>query len=153
MTTSEHLAQHFKQVYFGGNWTVSCLKSLLDDVTLDEAIVHYKELNSIATLSFHIHYFVQVATKVLEGGPLEGNDKLSFDPPNFQNEQEWNAYKKQLLKEGEQFVESIQQLDDIQLNEYFTAEKFGTYFRNINGIIEHTHYHLGQIAIIKKLIR
>ncbi|HAI83731.1 MAG TPA: DUF1572 domain-containing protein, partial [Chitinophagaceae bacterium] len=29
----------------------------------------------------------------------------------------------------------------------------GTYYRNILGLIEHTHYHLGQIALIKKIIR
>ena len=31
-------------------------------------------------------------------------------------------------------------------------EKYGNYFRNLTGIIEHLHYHLGQIVLIKKLI-
>jgi hypothetical protein len=29
-------------------------------------------------------------------------------------------------------------------------EKYGNYYRNIHGIIEHIHYHLGQIVLIEK---
>ena len=31
-------------------------------------------------------------------------------------------------------------------------EKYGTYYRNFHGLIEHAHYHLGQIVLIKKLV-
>jgi hypothetical protein len=31
--------------------------------------------------------------------------------------------------------------------------KYGNYYRNLHGIIEHTHYHLGQIVLIKKLLK
>jgi hypothetical protein len=40
-----------------------------------------------------------------------------------------------------------------KLNDFFALEKYGTYQRNFHGLIEHTHYHLGQIAILKKLVR
>jgi hypothetical protein len=29
-------------------------------------------------------------------------------------------------------------------------EKYGSVLRNIMGVIEHTHYHLGQIVLLKK---
>ncbi|MDQ1090003.1 hypothetical protein QE390_004607 [Siphonobacter sp. SORGH_AS 1065] len=35
----------------------------------------------------------------------------------------------------------------------FVDEKYGTYYRNLHGMIEHTHYHLGQIVLIKKILR
>ena len=38
------------------------------------------------------------------------------------------------------------------LNIDFVDEKYGTYSRNINGILEHSYYHLGQIVLIKKLV-
>ena len=38
------------------------------------------------------------------------------------------------------------------LLESFVDEKYGDYQRNIDVMIEHTYYHLGQILIIKKLI-
>ena len=39
-----------------------------------------------------------------------------------------------------------------KLEEIFVDEKYGTYRRNIEGIIEHSYYHLGQISLIKKMI-
>ena len=40
-----------------------------------------------------------------------------------------------------------------KLWEPFGDGKYGDYFRNIQGVIEHAHYHLGQIVLVKKLIR
>ena len=39
-----------------------------------------------------------------------------------------------------------------ELLESFVDEKYGDYKRNIDVMIEHAYYHLGQILIIKKLI-
>jgi len=46
----------------------------------------------------------------------------------------------------------IEQLPETKLGETFSDEKYGTYYRNLHGIIEHNHYHVGQIVIIKKLL-
>jgi len=43
-------------------------------------------------------------------------------------------------------------MPDKKLNEIFVNEKYGTYLRNIEAVIEHSYYHLGQIVLIKKLI-
>jgi len=55
--------------------------------------------------------------------------------------------------EAEKVANLIGQLPESKLWENFSEEKYGNYYRNIHGIIEHTHYHLGQIVIIKKLIQ
>ena len=46
----------------------------------------------------------------------------------------------------------MEQLPETMLWETFADEKYGNYYRNIHGIIEHTHYHLGQIVLIKKIV-
>lgn len=46
----------------------------------------------------------------------------------------------------------MEEMTDDRLLESFVDEKYGTYQRNIDVMIEHTYYHLGQILIIKKLI-
>jgi len=43
-------------------------------------------------------------------------------------------------------------LPESRLQETFADEKYGNYYRNLHGLIEHTHYHLGQIVLIKKLL-
>ena len=39
-----------------------------------------------------------------------------------------------------------------KLNEHFVDEKYGNYQRNIDAMIEHSYYHLGQIVMIKKML-
>lgn len=152
MPSTQHIAQHFHQVYFGGNWTVTNLKDTIADVDLQTALHQVQDLNNIATLTFHIHYFIKVASRVLEGYPLEGNDKLSFNHPPFDSEEAWGNFKIEVLDKGKKFAELIDALEDSILEKPFGDEKYGSYQRNLLGIIEHTHYHLGQISLIKKLL-
>lgn len=152
MNASTQLAKHLRDVFFGGNWTVSNVKDQLADVTWQQATSQVHSFNTIATLAFHISYFVTIVTKVLEGGPLEGNDKLSFAHPPINSQDDWDLFVQQILSDADTFAKLIEQLPESKLYEDFTDPKYGLYFRNLMGIIEHTHYHLGQIALIKKLL-
>lgn len=152
MSIIKHLAKHIRDVHFGGNWTVANLKDKLEDVNAEQALRKIDSFNTIAILTFHIHYFIDVATKVLEGGPLEGNDKLSFDHPPITTEKDWSDFKEKVLKAAAHFADLVEQLPEEKLWEDFADKKYGTYYRNIQGIVEHTHYHLGQISLIKKML-
>ena len=65
---------------------------------------------------------------------------------------DWDNLLDKTWTEAENFAILIEQLPEQTLWEPFTDEKYGNYYRNIQGIIEHTHYHLGQIVLIKKLL-
>jgi uncharacterized damage-inducible protein DinB len=150
--TPKLIAKHFREVYFGGNWTVSCLKEHLADVTWQGATTPVSTGNTIAALTYHIHYFVRVVLRVLEGGPLKGDDKVSFDHPPINNSDDWKDFLNNVFDEGERFAILVEQLPEEKMTEFLGPEKYGDYYRNLQGIIEHTHYHLGQIALLKKLI-
>lgn len=55
--------------------------------------------------------------------------------------------------DAENFASLIEQLPESKLDEIFVDEKYGSYYRNFLGIIEHIHYHLGQIVLIKKILQ
>jgi hypothetical protein len=96
---------------------------------------------------------VRVATKVLQGGPLEGKDELSFAHPTIAAQADWEAILEQTWSEAEAFAHLIEQLPEDILGADFGDPKYGSYYRNLHGIVEHTHYHLGQIVLIKKIIQ
>ncbi len=152
MNLTEQIAKHLRDVHFGGNWTVSNLKDNLADVTWQQATTHVHSFNTIAALVYHMNYFVVVAAKVLQGGPLDAHDKFSFDLPPIQSQEDWGKLLDKTWSDAETFAKLIEQLPGSKLNEPFSDNKYGSYFRNISGIIEHIHYHLGQIVIIKKLV-
>lgn len=152
MNLSTQIAKHFREVFFGGNWTSSNLKEHLSDVSWQQATSQVYDLNTIATLVYHITYYVSVATKVLQGGPLEGKDIYSFDHPPIQSAEDWERFLNKVWADAETFAGLIEQLPEHKLWEDFGDKKYGNYYRNLHGIIEHTHYHLGQIVLIKKIL-
>lgn len=153
MNVQEQIAKHIREVHTGGNWTSVNLKDTLAAVTWEEASRKMAGVNSIAALVFHMNYFVSAVLKVLEGGDLDAHDQYSFDHPPIHSQEDWQYLLDKTWREAEQFALLVEQLPASVLSENFTNEKYGTYYSNLHGIIEHIHYHLGQIVIIKKLLK
>lgn len=151
MQVTLELAKHLREVYFGKNWTWSNLKDNLADVTWEQATTPVNGFNTIATLVYHSGYFVSALLDVLNGKPLTSKDELSFSHPSISSQQDWEQLLNITFTNGELAATMIEQLPEYMLWENFTDEKYGNYYRNIQGIIEHTHYHLGQIVLIKKM--
>ena len=152
MSFSQQIAKQIREIHFGGNWTASCLKEHLKDVTWQQATRQVYNFNSIASLVFHIHYYIDVVLKVLNGEKLNASDKYSFNVPPINNQEDWELLLDKVWKDAERFALLIEQIPESKLSETFIDEKYGNYYRNLHGIIEHTHYHLGQIVLIKKII-
>lgn len=152
MNLTAQIARHMREVHFGGNWTSVNLKDTLADVTWEQAITKAYSFNTIATLVYHVNYYVSAVLKVLQGGPLDAKDSYSFNHPPINNAEDWAQLLNRVWSEAELFAAAIEQLPEDKLTDYLTDEKYGSYFRNLNGIIEHMNYHLGQIVIIKKLL-
>ncbi len=152
MNLKEQIAKHFREVHFGGNWTSVNLKESLADVDWQKATIQVYSFNTIATLVYHINYYVSAVLKVLQGKALDASDKYSFDLPPILSLEEWEKLLDKTWTDAENFATQIEQLPQNKLWEIFEDEKYGTYYRNIHGIIEHIHYHLGQIVLIKKIL-
>ena len=119
----------------------------------EEALRKVYSFNTIATLIFHMNYYVSAVLKVLEGAPLDSKDELSFDHPPLHSEADWQALLNKTWSEAERFATLVEQLPEERMWETFLEAKHQNYYRNIVGITEHIYYHLGQIVLIKKLIR
>ncbi|MES2849225.1 MAG: DinB family protein [Bacteroidota bacterium] len=152
-TITTQIAKHLRDVYFGGNWATSNFKDSLADVTWQQATTPVHSSNTIATLIYHTGYYIQVQSKVLQGLPLVGKDSESFDHPAISSQKDWEQLLHKTFTDADAFANLIEQLPDSKLAEDFSDKKYGTYYRNLTGIIEHLHYHLGQIVLIKKIVQ
>lgn len=152
MTLTQQIAKHFRDVYFGDNWTSVNVRDTVADITWQQAITKVHSLNTIAALVFHINYYVSAVLKVLQGEPLNASDKFSFDLTPINSSDDWQQLVNKTLTEAELFAAQIEKLNEAILFENFADAKYGNYYRNLHGIIEHIHYHLGQISLIKKIL-
>ena len=153
MYVSQQIAKHFKETFFGGNWTAVNLKETLQDITWQQATTKVYDFNTIATLVFHIHYYVAGVLEVFKGNPLVIKDKLSFSHPPIESKEDWDVFLASIFKDAETFASEIEKLPENIFFKPFTDEKYGNYYRNLHGIIEHTYYHTGQIMLIKKIVQ
>jgi len=92
-----------------------------------------------------------VAARV-QGKPLSGKHEDSFNHPPIQSQEDWNKLLAKTWADAEAFALIVEDIPESKLWDIF-SEKYGTVYRNIQGVIEHNHYHLGQIVVLKKIIR
>jgi hypothetical protein len=119
-------------------------------MTWQQATAKVDSFNTIAALVYHINYYTSAALKVLQASTLDAHDKYSFHHPPILSQADWEKLLHKVWTDAESFAHAIEQLPEHKLWEDFADKKYGNYYRNLNGIIEHTHYHLGQIVLIKK---
>ena len=150
MTPVQHISIQIRSAFFGGNWCGVSLQQELNDLPVEQAIRSQPHSHSIAELVFHIGYYFQGVGEVLKGGPLEIKDKFSFDMPAISTEMEWRALLDRTWETAEAFAQQVEVLSGEQLSARFVDEKYGDYYRNLTGIVEHLYYHLGQIVLLKK---
>ena len=153
MSRIESITNRLNEVFLNGIWIANTnYKQQLQGVTLEQATHKIGYLNTIAALTYHINYYLAGLLQVFDGGKLEIKDRYSFDLPEIQSEKDWEQLVNNFMTNAEEFISRVQQMPDGRLDAPFADEKYGTYLRNIEGVIEHSYYHLGQISLIKKLI-
>ena len=153
MNLPVQIAKQIRDVHFGGNWTAVNLKETLNDIGWQEATTRVYSFNTIAALVYHTNYYVSAVIKVLQGAPLDAHDKFSFDHPPILSQSDWEKLLEKTWSDAETFAALVEQLPETKFGDDFSDNKYGTYSRNIHGVIEHLHYHLGQIVLIKKMLR
>lgn len=152
MKTPLQLANRFREVLLDGEWVAGTnYKELLLDIGWQQATKKVESLNTIAALTFHVNYYIAGVLKVFDSGTLEIHDKYSFDFAPINSTESWYELRESLFANAERFAKHLESFSAEKLNETFVDVKYGTYYRNIEGMIEHCYYHLGQISLLKKL--
>lgn len=154
MTRNLTLASRLREVLLDGHWIANTnFKEQVLSVNWQQATHKVDSLNTIAALVYHINYYLAGILSAFETGKLEIRDKYSFDLPPIQSEADWNKLVTEFLDNSETFATRVEQMEDALFDQPFVDEKYGTYLRNIEGVIEHSYYHLGQVSILRKMIR
>ena len=154
MNRTQFTANRLREVLLDGHWIANTnYRQQLTNTSWQQATQMVGSLNSIAALTYHINYYLAGLLQVLKGGKLEMSDKYSFDVPPITSEADWNHLVDTFLANAESFVSEMELIPETMLEEPFVQEKYGSWARNLEGVVEHSYYHLGQISLIKKLLQ
>ncbi|MFM2338113.1 MAG: hypothetical protein RL115_1306 [Bacteroidota bacterium] len=147
------IATRLQEVYLSGKWIANTnYLEQINNLNWQQATQKINSLNSIASLVYHIKYYLEGLQIAFTQHQLTISDKFSFDMPSITNEADWQHLKTTFIQQAEVFIELVGKMDEDALAAPFIQEKYGSTWRNIEGVLEHSYYHLGQIVLLKKLL-
>jgi uncharacterized damage-inducible protein DinB len=151
MKITSLVAGHIADVVHG-NWTEIYLDDVIADVTYAEAVNVLPGAGyTIAALLYHIAFYNNIVLQRLQGGHPKIDGLNGFDV-HVNSAEEWLALKQNSLSAFKQLAAYVEAMPVEQLWQT-TGTESHTFYKSLHGIAEHAHYHLGQIVLLKKLIR
>ena len=153
MNITSQIAQALLEVTEGGNWTDSNVADTIKDVSVEEA-THRTEAspNTIASLIHHLSYWNRIMIQRINGIKPDIPESNGFNVPPLRTDQDWGNLKKDHFASAHELADAILKVDESRLEESILTD-YSSVYKNLQGTVEHVHYHLGQIVIIKKLVR
>ena len=138
---------------FGGEaWHGPSLMAILDGITAAQGVARpLSEAHSIWELVLHIAAWERAGLRRLSGDRADLSDVEDWPPVSDTTKQAWEQTRKTLKEGHDEFQDAISKLDDSRLDQRVVGSP-ATVYGTLHGIIQHTLYHAGQIALLKKAI-
>ena len=156
MTETERIRDQFQRAFDGQAWHGPSVLSLLEGVTAEQAAAHaIPGAHSIWELTLHIAAWEDACRRRLEGDPAQLTDDENFPPVSDTSEGAWESAKAKLIDVHRRLLDVIATTDDSRLDQPImdSAEiPFSSAYVTLHGGVQHSLYHAGQIAILKKAI-
>ena len=156
MTETERIRDQFQRAFDGQAWHGPSVLSLLDGVTAEQAAAHViPGAHSIWELTLHIAAWEDACRRRLESDPAQLTDDENFPPVSDTSEGAWESAKAKLIDVHRRLLDAIATTDDSRLDQPImeSAEiPFSSAYVTLHGGVQHSLYHAGQIAILKKAI-
>lgn len=152
MTETKRIEDQLQRAFNGEAWHGPSLMAILEGVTATQAAA--RPLNgghSIWELVLHIAAWEQAGVRRLGGDRAALSDTEDWPTVSDTSEPAWEQTKETLRAGHGEFEAAISKLDDSRLDQPI-VEGLATVYVTLHGIIQHTLYHAGQIAILKKAL-
>jgi hypothetical protein len=149
------IADQVSRAFTGKPWHGSPLSELLDGVTAKQACDRpLPSGHTIWELVLHIEIYVHAAYKVVEGVPMPkiAGTPLDWRPVLGTTTAEWTAATDRLFQSAERLEKDIAGFNDKRLTDTVPGREYDFYYL-FHGIVQHTLYHGGQIAMLKKPVQ
>lgn len=153
MKMTHLIANNIAKVFQGDNWTEVSVRDTLQDITKDEAVMQTSaSRNTIAALTHHLYYWNHFIMQRMQGIEPPATEANGFDVPELKTEESWQELINLTRESFIALSEATKNFPEERLNEK-TPNGKSTFYQNLNGIAEHAYYHLGQIVMLKHLVK
>jgi uncharacterized damage-inducible protein DinB len=151
MRETERIADQLKRAFYGEAWSGPSVKEVLDGVIAEMAATRaISDAHSIWELVHHIGAWVSIVRSRVEGETVTVTDSINFPPVWDTSEAAWAESVKSMQQAEEQLRATILQMPDSRLDQPVVPGGDSVYVL-LHGAVQHSLYHAGQIALLKKV--
>ena len=147
------LAEQLRRSYAGGAWHGPSIAELLEGVTAEQAARKpLKGFHSIWELVNHLEAWAREVRATLEGKRYETlAGEKDWPPVAAVTSEDWREAQEQLRVASTALVAAVSEIGDEKLDVVVAGRDF-SYYVILHGQVQHTLYHAGQIAVLKRQI-
>ena len=150
MTEIERIIDQLKRAFVGEAWHGPAVIEILEGITAQQAAAHpLAGGHSIWELALHITAWTRAGSRRLQGDRAQLTDAENFPAVTDSSERAWQEARESIKQAHEELRSAILLLDDSRLDQPI-IEGMSSIYVTLHGIIQHSLYHAGQIAILKK---
>ena len=147
------IGSQLKRAFEGKAWHGSSLLELLADVSAEQAASKPTGgAHSIWELVLHIAVWQRFVTRAVEGEPMPPWDiapEEDWPPVVDASEAAWRVAVTSLGDGNKRLRDAVRKLGDEDLDRIVAGRDYSVYFM-LHGVLQHSLYHAGQIALLKK---
>jgi uncharacterized damage-inducible protein DinB len=154
-TECSRIADQLRRAFEGDAWHGPSLKELLEGVTAEQASAHpIAGANSIWDLVPHIEFWTRAALQATNGVDMPKMAVTAsgdWEPIKDASTAAWSEAKNKMFQTGRQLAGAIEKFGDSRLPEPVPGRQYKyDFYYLFHGIVQHSLYHAGQIALLKK---
>ena len=151
---SLRITDQLRRAFTGDPWHGSPLLDLLAGITAEQARARpLRSVHSIWELVLHIDVYLHAALGAAQGVAMLKLYGTEGDWPAVSDDSSaaWIAAQDRLFQNAEKLAQAMERFDDAKLQDTVPGRQYDFYYL-FHGIVQHSLYHGGQIAMLKKAL-
>ena len=150
MTEIDRIVDQLKRAFDGEAWHGPAVLEVLEGITAGQAAGRpFPGAHSIWELVLHIAAWERACRRRLGGDRAQLSGAEDWPQVTDTNEQAWGQAKAALRQAHEELCNAVSEMDESRLDQPI-VEGMSSVYVTLHGVIQHSLYHAGQIAILKK---
>ena len=143
------IQDQLRRAFEGDAWHGPAVLELLSETPVDLAPAKpLDQAHSIWEIALHIGNWLDVIVERLNGKARHPSHQEDWPEVTDFGESAWREVIQQVEASFDRLDQTIGRLTDENLNDAVPGKKYNVYFM-LHGVIQHSLYHAGQIAVLK----
>ena len=147
------IREQLRHAMEGGAWHGPSVRELLEDMTAEEAAARpLPSVHSAWELVLHMAVWLEIVRLRVQGDPAEPTEAENFPAVSEPTEAAWADARARLRRAHDDLQSVLPSLTEEDLEGTVPGQRYRV-AHMLHGTIQHTLYHAGQVAILKKAMR